>query len=32
MVFLDNDKVASAGDDGIVRLWERLEGKLLATL
>lgn len=32
IVFLDNDKIASAGEDGIVRLWERLEGKLLATL
>ena len=32
IVFIDGDKVASGGDDGRVKLWERIEGRLLISL
>ncbi|KAL4455294.1 hypothetical protein ABPG74_012446 [Tetrahymena malaccensis] len=32
IVFIDNDKIASASDDCTIKLWEKIEGKLLTTL
>lgn len=32
IVFIDNDKIASASDDCTIKLWEKIKGKLLTTL
>jgi len=32
IVFIDGDKIASGGDDGRVKIWERIEGRLLISL